>query len=110
VLVRKFSSKVKVSGDNALFPVMLIVMPIKTMGYKSYIMTSLFKKLDSWIRRKLCCYLWKQWGRLGYRELRHRGVSSRLAWNTAKSAHGPWRLSHSPALAIALPGKYFDAI
>jgi len=20
-----------------------------------------------------------------------------LAWNTAKSAHGPWRLSHSPA-------------
>jgi RNA-directed DNA polymerase len=61
------------------------------------------------IRRKLRCYLWKQWGRRGYRELRRRGVSRDLAWNTAKSAHGPWRLSHSPALAIALPGKYFDA-
>jgi RNA-directed DNA polymerase len=82
-------------------------------GWKAYYglsqYRSLFKELDSWIRRKLRCYLWKQWGRRGYRELRRRGVSRDLAWNTAKSAHGPWRLSHSPALAIALPGKYFDA-
>ncbi len=28
---------------------------------------SLFKELDSWIRRKLRCYHWKQWGRRGYR-------------------------------------------
>jgi RNA-directed DNA polymerase len=71
---------------------------------------SLFKELDSWIRRKLRCYHWKQWGRRGYRELRRRGVSCVLAWNTAKSAHGPWRLSRSPALSIALPGRYFDAL
>ena len=71
---------------------------------------SLFKELDSWIRRKLRCYHWKQWGRRGYRELRRRGVSCVLAWNTAKSAHGPWRLSRSPALSIALPSRYFDAL
>ncbi len=71
---------------------------------------SLFKELDSWIRRKLRCYHWKQWGRRGYKELRRRGVSRGLAWNTAKSAHGPWRLSRSPALSIALPGRYFDAL
>ena len=29
--------------------------------------------------------------------LKRRGVSVDLAWNTAKSAHGPWRLSQSPA-------------
>jgi hypothetical protein len=69
-----------------------------------------FKELDSWIRRRLRSYLWKQWGRRGYRELRKRGVSRKLAWNTAKSAHGPWRLSRSPALAIALPGRYFDGL
>ena len=28
------------------------------------------------------------------------GVDRWLAWNTAKSAHGPWRLSGSPALGI----------
>lgn len=69
---------------------------------------STFKERDSWIRRRLRCYLWKQWGRRQYRELRRRGVSQDLAWNTVKSAHGPWRLSRSPALAIALPGRYFD--
>jgi len=68
---------------------------------------SVFKELDSWIRRRLRCYLWKQWGRRRYRELRDRGVSRDLAWNTVKSAHGPWRLSRSPALAFALPGRYF---
>ena len=71
---------------------------------------SIFKEVDSWIRRRLRCYLLKQWGRRGYRELRKRGVSVRLAWNTAKSAHGPWRLSRSPALSFALPAKYFDSL
>jgi RNA-directed DNA polymerase len=71
---------------------------------------SSFKELDSWIRRRLRCYRWKQWGRRRYRELRRRGVSRDLAWNTVKSAHGPWRISRSPALAIALPGRYFDGL
>jgi RNA-directed DNA polymerase len=71
---------------------------------------SVFQELDSWIRRRLRCYLWKQWGRRRYRALRRRGVSRDLAWNTVTSAHGPWRLSRSPALAIALPGRYFDGL
>jgi RNA-directed DNA polymerase len=66
------------------------------------------KDVEKWVRRKLRCYLWKQWGRSGYRQLRQRGVKRRLAWNTAKSAHGPWRLSQSPALVIALPWRYFS--
>ena len=65
------------------------------------------RDLEKWIRRRLRCYAWKQWGRRGYRELRRRGVSCDLAWNTSKSAHGPWRLSQSPALGIALPARYF---
>lgn len=68
------------------------------------------KELDSWVRRRLRCYLWKQWGRRGYRELLKRGVSRDLAWNTAKSAHGPWRLSHSPGLAFALTAKYLSGL
>jgi RNA-directed DNA polymerase len=84
------------------------------LGWKAYYgfsqYRSIFKELDSWIRRKLRCYHWKQWGRRRYKELRSRGVSRDLAWNTVKSAHGPWRLSRSPALSIALPGRYFDAL
>jgi RNA-directed DNA polymerase len=56
---------------------------------------SSFKELDSWIRRRLRCYRWKQWGRRRYRELRRCGVSRDLAWNTVKSAHGPWRISRT---------------
>jgi hypothetical protein len=37
-------------------------------------------------------------------------VGRQLAWNTVKSAHGPWRLSQSPALAIALPQRSFAAL
>ena len=68
------------------------------------------RDLDKWIRRRLRSYHWKQWGRRGYRELRKRGVSRDLAWNTCKSAHGPWRLSQSPALVIALPARYLAAL
>jgi len=55
-------------------------------------------------------YVWKQWGRSGYRRLRAMGVKRQLAWNTAKSAHGPWRLSSSPALHYAMPNKYFKRL
>jgi RNA-directed DNA polymerase len=83
-------------------------------GWKAYFgfaeALSPLKELDSWVRRRLRCYLWKQWGRRGYRELRKRGVSRDLAWNTAKSAHGPWRLSRSPGLAFALPASYFVSL
>jgi hypothetical protein len=68
------------------------------------------RDIDKWIRRKLRCYHWKQWRRAGYRELRRRRVSVREAWNTAKSAHGPLRLSGTPALALALPARYFSSL
>jgi len=81
------------------------------LGWKAYFDTaevlSPLRDLDKWMRRRMRSYVWKQWGRRGYRELRKRGVSVKLAWNTAKSAHGPWRLSHSPALREALPARLF---
>jgi hypothetical protein len=48
--------------------------------------------------------------RAGYRELRRRGVSAREAWNMSKSAHGPWRLSRTPALTLTLPARYFSCL
>ncbi|WP_273427599.1 group II intron reverse transcriptase/maturase [Marinobacter sp.] len=81
------------------------------LAWKAYFdeaeVLSPLRDLDKWIRRRMRCYVWKQWGRRGYRELRKRGVSVELAWHTAKSAHGPWRLSRSPALAQALPARVF---
>ena len=81
------------------------------LGWKAYFdiaeVLSPLRDLDKWIRRRLRSYIWKQWGRSGYRRLRYLGVDRFTAWNTAKSAHGPWRLSASPALYRALPNRYF---
>jgi RNA-directed DNA polymerase len=90
-----------------------IVQELKTAltGWKAYFgiaeVLSPLRDIDKWVRRRLRCYLWKQWGSAGYRELRKRGISVREAWNTSKSAHGPWRLSKTPALNVALPLKLF---
>jgi RNA-directed DNA polymerase len=93
-----------------------IVAELRTtlLGWKAYFgiteVLSPLRDVDKWIRRRLRCYQWKQWGPRGYRELRKRGVSVREAWNTSKSAHGPWRLSRTPALTLALPAKYFSRL
>ena len=90
-----------------------IVQELKTAlnGWKNYFgiteVLSPLREIDKWVRRRLRCYAWKQWGSAGYRELRRRGVSVREALNTSKSAHWPWRLSRTPALTLALPAKMF---
>jgi Retron-type reverse transcriptase len=83
-------------------------------GWKAYFRFSetqrAFVDLQKWIKRRLRCYVWKQWGRRRYSKLLKLGISRKLAWNTAKSAHGPWRISRSPALAFALTGRYFQSL
>jgi RNA-directed DNA polymerase len=85
-------------------------------GWKSYFgfcqATSALRNLDYWIRHRLRSMIWKQWkrGRVRFRELRSRGVDVELAAQAAGSAHGPWRLANSPALAIALPNAYFASL
>ena len=70
---------------------------------------SVMKRLEEWTRRRLRSAIWKQWkrGPKRFAELRKRGVGTGLAAQTAGSAHGPWPLANSPALAIALPHAYF---
>jgi RNA-directed DNA polymerase len=82
-------------------------------GYFGFCQTpSVLRDLDSWIRRKLRCFIWKQWkrGRTRFKELVKHGVNATLAALTAGSPHGPWRLSQSPALCIAFPNAFFDGI
>jgi RNA-directed DNA polymerase len=82
-------------------------------GYFGFCETpSILVNLEEWVRRRLRSAYWKQWKRSGKRfaELTKRGVGRELALKTVGSCHGPWRLSNSPALAIALPNKHFDSL
>ena len=82
-------------------------------GYCGYCETpSVLRDLDSWLRRRMRCVVWKQWkrGRRRFAELCRRGVGRDLAAHTAGSPHGPWHVSRSPALSFALPGAFFDSL
>jgi len=82
-------------------------------GYFGFCETpSILKELEGWTRRRLRSVIWKQWkrGPVRFKELRSRGIGIALAAKTAGSAHGPWRLSNSPALARALPNAFFNSL
>lgn len=85
-------------------------------GWRSYFgfaqTPSVQHHLDQWLRRRLRAVLWKQWkrGRTRFAELRKRDIGFHLAAKTAGSAHGPWHLANSRALAVALPNAYFDSL
>src|SRR4051794_22416228 len=75
-------------------------------GYFGFCETpSVLRRLDQGVGRRLRCLAGQKWkrGPPRFAELRRRGVGKDLAARTAGSPHGPWRLSNSPALAIALP-------
>jgi RNA-directed DNA polymerase len=79
-------------------------------GYFGFCETpSVLRSLDQWIRRRLRAIVWKQWkrGRTRFAELRRLGIGKDLAAKTAGSPHGPWRLSQSPALTMALSNVFF---
>jgi len=52
------------------------------------------RDIDKWLRRKLGCYTWKQWGRAGYWELRKLDVYLLAAWSNAAA-----RYEHNMRLA-----------
>jgi RNA-directed DNA polymerase len=82
-------------------------------GYFGFCETpSVLRDLDQWTRRRLRAIAWKQWkrGPTRFAELRRCGVGRDLAAQTAGSPHGPWRLSNSPALTIALPNVFFTSL
>jgi len=80
-------------------------------GYFGFCQTpTVLSELDAWIRRRLRCIVLKHWSN-GWRrvaELTRRGVPKDLAVRTVGSGHGPWRLSRSVALSIALPNSFWN--
>jgi group II intron reverse transcriptase/maturase len=73
---------------------------------------SLLKDLDSWIRRKLRCYMLEQCKRtIALQQfLKSRGVETRQSWLLALSGKGHWRKSGCPQAHKALSNKWFDEI
>jgi RNA-directed DNA polymerase len=70
-----------------------------------------FKRIDGWVRRRVRCLFWRQWGwswQTRYRRLRARGVIHRHAATLAATRKGPWRASKTPAMSQAFPNRYLN--
>jgi RNA-directed DNA polymerase len=81
------------------------------IGYFDFCQTpAVLRDLDSWIRHRLRCLQWKHWKVYRQRkaELIKRGIASTLTHTTAWSAKGPWRISHTPGVRMALNNPFFD--
>ena len=82
-------------------------------GYFGFCETrSVLKELDGWIRRRLRAYLWKQWKTFKKRrtELLRRGVNPHEAFRLAASPKGPWPISQTTTLLVALRNDFFDSL
>jgi RNA-directed DNA polymerase len=68
--------------------------------------------LDSWIRRKLRCILWRQWKRPYTRgmNLMKAGLTEERAFRSAFNQRGPWWNSGKAHMNHAFPKKYFDQL
>jgi RNA-directed DNA polymerase len=82
------------------------------MGYYRHCQTpSILEQLSSWIRRRIRCFIWKQWKTPVKRasELIRRGVRERLAHTVAHTT-GLWAVSRNGALHWALSNSYMVRI
>src|SRR6266403_991210 len=70
----------------------------------------IFEELDSWIRRKLRCVIWRQWKRTFARAkgLMKRGLDKEKAWKSAMNGRGPWWNAGASHMNAAFPKSYFD--
>jgi group II intron reverse transcriptase/maturase len=71
---------------------------------------SVLKELDSWLRRRLRCVLWRQWKRPRTRahKLRSLGLDAVRAHMSAGNHRGPWWNAGSSHMGEALPAAYFQ--
>jgi RNA-directed DNA polymerase len=70
----------------------------------------IFDELDSWIRRKLRCLIWRQWKRTYTRakHLMRRGLAPAQALKSAMNGRGPWWNAGASHMHAAFPKTYFD--
>ena len=81
------------------------------LGYYRLVETpTTFRDLDSWMRRRLRCFMVKQWinsCHTRFSKLTSMGVGRSSACGIAVSRKGPWALSNAKPLKVAMPNSFF---
>jgi len=117
--VRRFKEKVRevfrVGRGRSVVWIIETLGPL-LRGWAGYFRLSevkgVFDELDSWIRRKLRCVLWRHWKRsyTRSRNLMKRGLSEVRSWVSATNNRGPWWNAGSSHMNQAYPARYFTRL
>jgi RNA-directed DNA polymerase len=82
------------------------------MQYYRIVETStVFPNLDGWIRRRLRCFMAKQWinnSHTRYKNLVAMGVYEKDVRPFAASRKGPWAMSNMKPMKVAMPNRFFE--
>lgn len=70
------------------------------------------EELDTWVRRRMRCIVWRHWKRPKTREskLRAQGLDAQRAWKSSVNGRGPWWNAGAKHMIAALPPKYFTQL
>jgi len=100
---------------RSLSHVIAELMPI-LRGWMNYFrdieVRNVLEALDGWLRRKLRCFLWRQWKRTvtRARRLMRQGLSEERAWKSATNGRGPWWNAGASHMNQSYPKSYFDRL
>lgn len=111
--IRGLSKKIR--GKKVTDSIRKLIMPI-TRGWANYFSIAeergIFKTLDSWIRRKIRCALWKQWKTIRTRckRLVEYGLKLNEARGWACSSKGPWKMAASYGVQKTLTNNTIESM
>jgi RNA-directed DNA polymerase len=112
-LKQKLKEMTRRNRGNSLEQVMREIKTYMTgwYNYFKFCQTpTVLDKTEQWLRHRLRCMIWKRWKRSStrFQRLRDLGLSVLHATEGAgNGSRGPWRMSASPPMHMALSKKYF---
>lgn len=73
---------------------------------------NVLEELDSWIRRKLRCVIWRQakYAPTRAKMLMRQGLKEEQAWRSAYNGRGPWWNAGASHMNLAFPKAHFDSL
>jgi RNA-directed DNA polymerase len=114
--IKRFKLKVKeITSRKSPIPMEIRIQKLNQYlvgwcGYYALADTpSIFKELESWIRRRLRLCYWKQWKlpKTRIRKLIGLGIDKHKAYEWGNTRKGYWRITNSPILSRALNNAFW---
>jgi RNA-directed DNA polymerase len=117
--IRRLKAKVRTifrEGRGRSLPQVIKDLNQLLRGWISYFrlaeVKGVLEELDSWLRRKLRCLLWRHWkrSRTRMKELMKRGLEKLRAWKSSVNGRGAWWNAGASHMNEAFPRSYFDRL